>query len=118
MDKKYIILILIIVVLIFVVIGLAIQLQASKQVKPVVNNTTTNNAPANTTVEHINKDEKSSVPEKTVVAYKSDGTPMYSQEEVSRYVKSKYGAVNYHIQSNGYIALDDPHYTADGRRIR
>ena len=63
MDKKYIILILIIVVLILVVIGLAIQLQASKQVKPVVNNTTTNNAPANTTVEHINKDEKPSVPE-------------------------------------------------------
>ena len=117
MDKKYILLILTIIVLICVVIGLAIELQGTKQVKPAVNNTT-NNAPVNTTVEHINKDEQSSPPTKTVVAYKSDGTPMYSQYEVSMYVKSKYGAVDYHIQSNGYIAIDDPHYTSDGRRIR
>ena len=117
MDKKYILLILTIIVLICVVIGLVIQLQESKQVKPVVNNTT-NNTPVNTTVEHINEDEKSSSNENAVVAYKSDGTPMYSQAEVSKYVKSKYGAVDYHIQSNGYIALDDPHYTTDGRRIR
>lgn len=40
--------------LICVVIGLAIELQGTKQVKPAVNNTT-NNAPVNTTVEHINK---------------------------------------------------------------
>lgn len=32
-----------------------------------------------------------------VYAYKSDGTPMYSQQEVDNYVKSKYGVVNYHI---------------------
>ena len=52
-----------------------------------------------------------------VYAYKSDGTPMYSQEEVSMYVKSKYGAVNYHIQDNGYINLDDPGFTDDGARV-
>ena len=49
-----------------------------------------------------------------VYAYKSDGTPMYSQQEVDNYVKSKYGAVNYHIQDNGYVNLDDAGYTDDG----
>lgn len=49
-----------------------------------------------------------------VYAYKSDGTPMYSQEEVNNYVQSKYGTVNYHIQDNGYINLDDSRYTDDG----
>ena len=41
-----------------------------------------------------------------VYAYKSDGTPMYSQQEVDNYVKSKYGAVNYHIQDNVIIDSD------------
>ena len=49
-----------------------------------------------------------------VYAYKSDGTPMYSQAEVDSYVQSKYGSVNYHIQDNGYINLDDSRYTDDG----
>jgi hypothetical protein len=53
--------------------------------------------------------------QKQAIAYKSDGTPMYSQAEVDSYVKSKYGDVNYHTQGNGYIALDDPSYTSDGR---
>ena len=52
-----------------------------------------------------------------VYAYKSDGTPMYSQQEVSNYVLSKYGAVNYHIQDNGYINLDDSRFTDDGARV-
>lgn len=55
--------------------------------------------------------------QKQVYAYKSDGTPMYSQEEVDSYVKSKYGAVNYHIQDNGYINLDDPGFTDDGAKV-
>lgn len=49
-----------------------------------------------------------------VVAYKSDGTPMYSNEEVNNYVQSKYGTSSYHIQDNGYINLDDSRYTDDG----
>ena len=60
-----------------------------------------------------NKDNNS--PAKKVFGYKSDGTPMYSQAEVDQYIKSKYGDVNYHIQDNGYISLDDPNYTPDGR---
>ena len=52
-----------------------------------------------------------------VYAYKSDGTPMYSKAEVDNYVQSKYGAVNYHIQDNGYINLDDPGYTDDGAKV-
>lgn len=55
--------------------------------------------------------------QKQAIAYKSDGTPMYSQSEVDNYVNSKYGSVNYHTQSNGYIALDDPSYTSDGHYI-
>lgn len=55
--------------------------------------------------------------QKQAIAYKSDGTPMYTQSEVDNYVNSKYGSVNYHTQSNGYIALDDPSYTSDGHYI-
>ena len=52
-----------------------------------------------------------------VYAYKSDGTPMYSKAEVDNYVQSKYGAVNYHIQDNGYVNIDDPGYTDDGAKV-
>lgn len=55
--------------------------------------------------------------QKHAFAYKSDGTPMYSQAEVDAYMKSKYGNVNYHIQSNGYISMDEPNvkgYDRDG----
>ena len=76
-----------------------------------VNNTNNTN---NTTVQTEKVNEES---QKQVYAYKSDGTPMYSQEEVSAYVKSKYGAVNYHIKDNGYINLDDPGYTDDGAEV-
>ena len=55
--------------------------------------------------------------QQNALAYKSDGTPMYSQSEVDNYVNSKYGSVNYHTQSNGYIALDDPSYTSDGHYV-
>lgn len=64
------------------------------------------------TIEDKGTDSQSS--SRSVYAYKSDGTPMYSQEEVNNYVQSKYGSVNYHIQDNGYINLDDAGYTDDG----
>jgi len=38
----------------------------------------------------------------SVYAYKSDGTPMYSQAEVDSYMLNKYGMVNYHIKENRY----------------
>ena len=50
-------------------------------------------------------------------AYKSDGTPMYSQEEVSKYMDDKYGKVNYHIGDNGYIDMDEPGFDNAGNRI-
>lgn len=60
---------------------------------------------------------QTSTNQKTAIAYKSDGTPMYSQAEVNSYVNSKYGAVDFHIQDNGYISLDDPDYTSDGHYV-
>ncbi len=51
-------------------------------------------------------------------AYKSDGTPMYSQEEVDNYMLNKYGSVNYHIANNKYIHMDEPGYERDGTPIK
>ena len=42
----------------------------------------------------------------SVYAYKSDGTPMYSQAEVTDYILHKYGMPDYHIGENKYIVLD------------
>ena len=42
---------------------------------------------------------------------------MYTQAEVDQYMLTKYGMVDYHIQDNGYISLDEPGYTSDGRRL-
>lgn len=50
-------------------------------------------------------------------AYKSDGTPMYSQSEVDQYMLNKYGKVNYHVGSNGYIDMDEPGYDNAGNKI-
>lgn len=50
-------------------------------------------------------------------AYKSDGTPMYSQAEVNQYMYNKYGSVNYHVGSNGYIDMDEPGYDDAGHWI-
>lgn len=50
-------------------------------------------------------------------AYKSDGTPMYSQAEVDDYMFHKYGEVNYHIGGNGYIHMDEPGYDQAGNPI-
>ncbi|MBQ7927585.1 MAG: carboxypeptidase regulatory-like domain-containing protein [Methanobrevibacter sp.] len=59
----------------------------------------------------------SSSSSKSAYAYKSDGTPMYSQAEVDQYMVNKYGYVNYHIGSNGYVDMDEPGYGDDGHRI-
>ena len=40
---------------------------------------------------------------RSVYAYKSDGTPMYSKEETDNYMLKKYGTDDYERQSNGYI---------------
>ena len=72
------------------------------------------NVTNNTTVQTQKTNDE---PQKQVYAYKSDGTPMYSKEEVDNYVHSKYGDVNYHIQDNGYINIDDPGYTDDGAQV-
>ena len=50
-------------------------------------------------------------------AYKSDGTPMYSQAEVDNYMLNKYGMVNYHVGSNGYIDMDEPGFDDAGHWI-
>lgn len=50
-------------------------------------------------------------------AYKSDGTPMYSQSEVSQYMANKYGMVNYHVGDNGYIDMDEPGYDDAGHWV-
>lgn len=62
-------------------------------------------------------------PEQTVsqtpsaYAYQSDGTPMYSQSEVDNYMLNKYGMVNYHVGSNGYIDMDEPGFDDAGHYI-
>ena len=68
-----------------------------------INNTTDNSSQSNNN-------------QKKALAYKSDGTPMYTQSEIDQYMLNKYGMVDYHIQGNGYINLDEPGYTDDGRR--
>ena len=50
-------------------------------------------------------------------AYKSDGTPMYSEEEVGDYMRNKYGLVDYHVGENGYIDMDEPGYDDAGNKI-
>ena len=42
---------------------------------------------------------------------------MYSQAEVDQYMTNKYGYVNYHIGSNGYVDMDEPGYDDAGHRI-
>ena len=50
-------------------------------------------------------------------AYKSDGTPMYSEDEVSDYMLNKYGMVDYHVGDNGYIDMDEPGYDDAGNKV-
>lgn len=50
-------------------------------------------------------------------AYRSDGSPLYSQEEVDKYMLQKYGMVDYHIGSNGYIDMDEAGYDDAGNPL-
>lgn len=106
-----------IVVLVFVV-GLSINLSnqnANNNISQVAN--VSNTTPNNTTQAEDNSVKQVSTEKEKpkAYAYKSDGTPMYSQSEVDRYVSNKYGSVDgYHIQDNGYVNLDDSRYTDDG----
>ena len=60
---------------------------------------------------------QSSQSQQSVYAYRSDGSPMYSQAEVDQYMYNKYGLVNYHIKSNRYIDLDEPGFDDKGNYI-
>lgn len=41
------------------------------------------------------------------LAYRSDGSPIYTEDELDHYMTGKYGdGVEYHIQGNGYISYD------------
>lgn len=60
-------------------------------------------------------DTSSSQP--SAYAYKSDGTPMYSQSEVDDYMMNKYGKVDYHIGGNGYIDMDEPGFDNAGNYV-
>ena len=66
-------------------------------------------------VEAETSSSSSSTP--SAYAYKSDGTPMYSQAEVDSYMHNKYGNVNYHIGSNGYMDMDQPGYDDAGHWV-
>lgn len=68
-------------------------------------------------VAQSNNDNGDSSSEPAAYAYKSDGTPMYSQAEVDQYMLSKYGMVDYHIGDNGYIDMDEAGYDDAGNKI-
>lgn len=60
---------------------------------------------------------ESSSSEPDAYAYKSDGTPMHSEDEVRDYMLDKYGMVDYHVGDNGYIDMDEPGFDDAGNRI-
>lgn len=62
-------------------------------------------------------EESSSSNAPSAYAYKSDGTPMYSQSEVDNYMLNKYGMVDYHVGSNGYIDMDEPGFDDAGNWV-
>ncbi len=113
MERNNLIIIILAIICLIMATALATYIIVGNQQQDVkVVNNTTNTTNTTVTTEKVNQETQ-----KSVYAYKSDGTPMYSQAEVDSYVKSKYGAVNYHIQDNGYINIDDPGYTDDGARV-
>ncbi len=67
---------------------------------------------SNDTSTASSSDTSSSQP--SAYAYKSDGTPMYSQAEVDNYMLDKYGMVDYHVGDNGYIDMDEPGFDDAG----
>ena len=108
MDTKNIVIIILICAIValstyFLTVNMLMNQNPQNQSVNTINNTTNNSSQSNND-------------QKKVLAYKSDGTPMYTQSEVDQYMLNKYGMVDYHIQGNGYINLDEPGYTDDGRR--
>ncbi|WP_296884013.1 carboxypeptidase-like regulatory domain-containing protein [uncultured Methanobrevibacter sp.] len=67
--------------------------------------------------EQATQESSSSSSSPSAYAYKSDGTPMYSQAEVDQYMYNKYGRVNYHLQDNGYVNLDEPGFDDAGHYV-
>ena len=67
--------------------------------------------------ESSSSSSSSSSNEPSAYAYKSDGTPMYSQAEVDRYMYNKYGLVDYHVGDNGYVDMDEPGYDDAGHWV-
>ena len=118
-DKQILLIGVIIIIAIAIVCATVVFLKVNETPKPVANQT---NSPSNTSssvsVESVNTETVQPEPKKSVYAYKSDGSPMYSYQEVSNYIYRKYGpGMRWHIQDNGYISLDTPGYTSDGRRL-
>ena len=77
------------------------------------------NATKKITIKEAEAEAESSVESSApaAYAYKSDGTPMYSQAEVDNYMLNKYGMVDYHVGSNGYIDMDEPGFDDAGNYI-
>jgi ABC-type Na+ efflux pump permease subunit len=70
-----------------------------------------------TQTESSSSSSQSSQSQPAVYAYRSDGSPMYSQAEVDQYMYNKYGPVNYHIKSNGYVDMDEPGFDDKGNWV-
>ncbi|WP_407431546.1 hypothetical protein [Methanobrevibacter sp.] len=115
MEKNNLIIIILIAICLILGTALATYVIVENQHADAKIGNNTNNT--NNTTTAVKTEKVNEETQKSVYAYKSDGTPMYSQAEVDNYVKSKYGAVNYHIQDNGYINIDDPGYTDDGAKV-
>ena len=117
-DKQIIIIGVIIVIAIAIVCGTVVFLNVNKTPEPVENQNNTSNASNSVSVESVNTETVQPEPKKSVYAYTSDGSPLYSYQEASNYIYRKYGAgMRWHVQDNGYISLDTPGYTSDGRRL-
>ena len=118
-DKQIIIIGVIIVIAIAIVCATVVFLNVTP--KPVENQTNASNASNasnSVSVESVNTETVQPEPKKSVYAYTSDGSPLYSYQEASNYIYRKYGAgMRWHVQDNGYISLDTPGYTSDGRRL-
>jgi len=120
MEEKQILLIgVIIIIAIAIVCATVVFLKVNETPKPVANQTNNaSNTSSSVSVESVNTETVQQEPQKKAYAYKSDGTPMYSYQEVSNYIAHKYGPdMIWHVQDNGYISLDTPGYTSDGRRL-
>jgi len=118
-DKQILLIGVIIIIAIAIVCATVVFLKVNETPKPVANQTnSTSNTSSSVSVESVNTETVQPEPQKKAYAYKSDGTPMYSYQEVSNYIYNKYGpGMRWHIQDNGYISLDTPGYTSDGRRL-